>query len=335
MNWKCHIVLLLPILSGLLGLAQSASQGPVVTLIEENDFVVNTDRHYTQGIKLAYLHRDGYLPFGSSNAFQRLPNFGFRGEYGKFGYVVGQNIYTPGDISLTELQPDDRPYAGWLYTGAVLQRRGAGFNGAATLESFELQFGVIGPPSLGEDAQTWVHEVRGFELPQGWQHQLHSEPGLRFSYLRAERLRTLYLDPLQFDFVPHAGFSLGNVETSVRLGGFVRLGFRLPDDYGTQTIDSLSTTAGGLPVSQASSWGIYVFAGSEGRAVLRNAFLDGNLVKRSHHVSKEFFVGEFRAGFAISWGHLELGYTHVFRTPEFKAQTEQHEFGSVFLKLRF
>ena len=32
--------------------AQSYDQGPVFSAIEENDLVVKTDRHYTQGIKL-------------------------------------------------------------------------------------------------------------------------------------------------------------------------------------------------------------------------------------------------------------------------------------------
>src|SRR5207249_2047305 len=104
--------------------AQSYDQGPVFSAIEENDLVVKTDRHYTQGIKLSYLQRDGDLPNFLDRFSKWVPTPGFEFGTNKFGYIIGQSIYTPADIQQRQLIPNDRPYAGWLYGGFALQRRG-------------------------------------------------------------------------------------------------------------------------------------------------------------------------------------------------------------------
>ncbi len=316
--------------------AQTYDQGSIFSVVEENDLVVKTDRHYTQGIKLSYLHEDGFLPGWSTNFYDCLPEVGFTKKVGKLGYEVGQSIYTPANLQATELLPDDRPYGGWLYVGAILQRRGPTWLDLPSLESFQLDLGIVGPWALGEEAQTWVHELRHFDLPRGWDNQLKNEPGIQLKYLRSARLSAPENSLLNLDFIPHGGFSLGNVETTARIGAQVRLGFNLPDDFGIQTIDSLSTASGGFSGSQASShWGFYVFAGPEGKAVLHNVFLDGNLFQSSHSVEKEYLVGDFKAGFVLVLAHIEMGYTFVFRTPEWHGQTESDSFGSVFIKAKF
>ncbi len=329
-EWACLLLGL-----SLSGLAQSPRQGAVLTVIEENDLIVNTDRHYTQGIKISYLHTDDYLPFASDKLYEWLPQIGFASEFGKFGYSIGQNIYTPGDISSAQPLLDDRPYAGWLYGGAILQRRGTSFGGRPTQEDFEFEFGIIGPSSDAEHAQTWVHEVRGFDLPQGWDNQLGNEPGLRLKYWRGVRLLAKESSPFALDFTPHGGLSLGNVETSARLGARVRVGVHLPNDFGIQTIDSLATTSGGVSTADPHRWGAYLFAGTEGRVVLHNAFLDGNLFRHSQNVDKEILAGDLMMGFVVVLNRVEIGYTQFYRTPEFHGQVEHDSFGAVFLKIKF
>lgn len=310
-----------------------AVQGPVFTFIEENDLVVDADRHYTQGIRLSYLHSDNVFPFGVTNVYSALPQISFQNEIGKFGYAIGQNIYTPGDVDTPERLPHDRPYAGWLYFGLVLQRRGVSCADHPTQEDFELDLGVIGPWALAKETQVWVHE----NSPRGWHHQLGNEPGLRLRYQRSVRFRGFTLDSFQGEALPHAGFSLGNVETSARLGATLRVGFHLPDDYGLQTIDSLATAGSGRRQDglSPSRWSVYAFSGAEARVVAYNVFLDGNLFHQSGSVDKEIFVADFKAGLAVAYRALEIGYTQVWRTHEFRTQEEQDLFGAVFLRWRF
>jgi hypothetical protein len=233
------------------------------------------------------------------------------------------------------LQPDDRPYAGWLYVGAVLQRRGWSLGRRLTQEDFAIDAGVIGPWGLGEEAQTWVHEIRAFTLPQGWKHQLKNEPGLQLKYSRAVRLLEWQSDALAIDFTPRTGISLGNFETSLRAGGTVRLGINLPDEFGYHTIDSIGTPSGGLSRTNRVNWSAYVFAAAEGRAVFYDQTLDGSLFHKSHSVDKEWLVGDAFLGFAVAWKHCEVGYAHTFRSPEFRHQTEHDSFGAVFGRWHF
>jgi len=316
--------------------SQSLDQGPVFTVIEENDYVFDTDRHYTQGIKLAYVQADGDLPRWMSELSARIPALGFTPRADKFGYEVGQSIYTPADISAKQAVPDDRPYAGWLYAGLILQRRGPPRGEQLTKESFQLDIGIIGPQSLAEDAQKSFHKLGPSDTPKGWKHQLETEPGFVLKYQRSWRLSAS--DPVRrfFDFIPQAGASLGNVNTSAQLGATLRLGWNLPDDFGAQTIDSLTAPGGGCSrTPKDRQWGFYLFSGVEGATVLYNAFLDGNLFRESQQVAKEPFVGEWRSGVVFVLRRVEVGYACVYRSREFVKQAEHDRFASAFFKYKF
>jgi lipid A 3-O-deacylase len=303
--------------------------------IEENDLVVKTDRHYTQGIKLFYLHSDNYLPWRTSALTNVVRQFGFTTTNVKFGYDIGQNIYTPAHTRKPSLQVDDRPYAGWLYVGLILQRRGVSFGDKLTQEEFGLDLGVIGSWSLAKEAQVWVHETRDIPLPKGWKNQLENEPGVQLKYSRAVRLLPRGGEEFSFDATPHLGLSLGNVETSARLGGTVRVGWNLPDDFTFRTIDALGTPAGARFGGRSHHWSIYGFASVEGRAVAFNESLDGNMWHDSRSVQREWFVGNATVGFTVVFKLLEVGYTQTFRTPEFRGQTEHDSFGSIYGTWRF
>jgi hypothetical protein len=315
---------------------QDTNQGPVFTLIEENDLVVDTDRHYTQGIKLSYLHSENHVPHWLETFSDKLPAVGFTILANRIGTQVGQNIYTPANISVTTLQRGDRPYAGWLYTGLIFQRRGLAAERIPTLEHFQLDLGIIGPDSLAKEAQTWVHELRGFQTPKGWDHQLHDEPGVALKYQRSWLLSPSADNPRYLDLIPHIGASVGNVETSFRAGADLRLGFHLPDDFGVQTISSLMPSEGGwLQERKGGRWGFYVFSGLEGSAVGYNAFLDGNLFQSSPHVEHEPFVAEWKTGFVFVLSHVDTGFSYVVRTREFVGQRRDNSYGSLFAKIKF
>jgi hypothetical protein len=83
----------------------------------------------------------------------------------KVGISLGQNIYTPSDVETTDLQPDDRPYAAWLYLGAsyhnyrVDEVTDADLFERARLDVFEINIGMVGEWALGEEMQNFVHSI--------------------------------------------------------------------------------------------------------------------------------------------------------------------------------
>src|SRR5262249_55070467 len=135
------------------------------------------------------------------------------------------------------------------------------------------------------------------------------------------------------EVMPHGGFSLGNVETSLRVGTSARLGFNLPDDFGPQTVNALVSPDGGRARSQARGrWSAYGFFTAEGSVIGFTEFQDGNLWHESHHVAHEYFVGEFRFGFAVSAPRVESGLALVHRSRDFHGQDTYNRSGSIYFK---
>lgn len=311
------------------GTAKARSEGDkgTVSFVLENDLFYDTDRNYTNGVRLEWLSEPASAPDWAVNGARQFPLFPDGGRV-RVSYAIGQNMYTPADIALAAPPPDDRPYAGWLYASVgVIAENGR------VLDQFQLTLGMVGPASLAEQTQKLVHSIVGAPEPQGWDSQLKNEPGLILSYQRS--WRDFYSESVSgfgFDVTPHVGGAVGNVFTYANAGLTLRVGTRLPRDYGPPRIQP-SLPGSGFFARQAG-FGWYLFAGGEGRAVARNVFLDGNSFRKGSDVRKEPFVADFQYGFALTWEWLRLSYTHVVRSPEFKGQMERDNFGAVSLSVR-
>jgi len=294
----------------------------------ENDMFGGSDGHYTNGVRASWLYppRDG-LPAWARFISRSWPLLDPDGDI-RLGYSLGQNMYTPDNISERGLIRNDRPYAGWLYAGFMLT--------SATdsrLDSLELDVGVIGPLSLAGPTQRTWHGWFGLEDPQGWSNQLRNEPGVVLIYERKWRHSLGELWDMEFQALPHAGGSLGNVFTDLGAGIELRVGPDLPDDFGASQIrPSLPGSAFFRP---AGLFGWYLFGGVGGRYVARNIFLDGNSFRSSHRVDREPLVADLRFGAALAFQHFRITYTQVFRSREFAEQDQGDRFGAVALSFRF
>lgn len=321
-------------LLGLSCAALAAARGPAITLVEENDdFTLNGDKHYTQGLRLSYMHSELHTPKWAAWLAEKLPHFGMKIQAPRLGYTLGQSIYTPDNLAADEMLMNDRPYAGWLYIGLVLQREGVtGKRNIPVLDTFQFHTGVIGPESFAENVQNWWHDSTGFIIPRGWQHQLKTEPGFVFKHLRQWKYSTGSAG-FAAEFIPHVGGSLGNVATFANLGAMARVGYNIPDDWGVHTIDSLGVHMGRR--DDAKAFGICGFATLDGRAVAHNAFLDGNTFQGSHSIDKCIFVGELRTGVVLAFRRLDIAATYAMRTREYRGQPNNDSFGSISLNAKF
>ncbi len=299
------------------------------TFVWENDYFANTDRNYTNGIRLSYLSgfkapegvsrwvADSLLGVGEAAGVRR-------------GFALGHSIFTPQDTEASALLPDQHPYAGWLYGeySVVVEQ-------TDIIDQFTLQAGVIGPSAGGEFVQNNWHDLIGGEAVNGWDNQLRDEPGVVISYDR--KLRALFKsngDGLGFDATPSYGASFGNVYTNARVGLMVRIGSDLRNDYGPPRVRP--SLAGGGYFSPRDRFSWYVFAGAEGRAVAHDIFLEGSLFRDNDlAVDNNILVGDFQAGLVMQVRRVQVAYTSVFRTREFKTQQGAQQFGAVSLSVKF
>lgn len=309
-------------------LRKASDHDSIITFSLENDIFSGQDDNYTNGVRFSYLSPEDNVPTWLHSAAQAMPFFSKRGHK-RWHAAVGQSMFTPSDITQRQLQVDDRPYAGWLY-GSVGVISDTGYR----LDNLSLELGVVGPASGAAGTQDFVHHLTGSPDPQGWDNQLHNEPGIVLNYER--KWRGLYeFSPfgLGMDITPSVGGSLGNIYTHAAVGTVVRLGYDLPADYGPPLIRP------NLPGSDFfvpnKDFGWYLFAGVEGRAVGRNIFLDGNTFQESHSVDKKPFVGGVQLGMAFIVYNTRIAYTHLFRSKEFDGQPRIDTFGALTVSYRF
>ncbi|MFO7970547.1 MAG: lipid A deacylase LpxR family protein [Desulfobacterales bacterium] len=302
----------------------------------ENDFFGGgTDRHFTHGTRFDCLTQP--IPW-ITNAAKKLPWFIGEDELThpenalktRASISIGQNIYTPEDITDPQLITEDRPYAGWLYMGFGLVAN----QGSRRYDKLELDIGVVGPLSFAEEVQKAWHSILGLSKPEGWDNQLENEPGINLFYEQARRLeKNMLLYGLEYDVIPHFGGSLGNVFTYAASGLTLRIGPDLDEDFGPPRIRPSLPGGGFFRSKKGVNW--YVFAGVEGRAVLYNIFLDGNAFSDSHSVDKKLWVGDLQAGLTIQVHRVRISYTQIYRTKEYHKQDRADAFGSLSISYQF
>jgi len=294
----------------------------------ENDVFTETDRFYTNGISLSLSHTGPswmdkfaeWLPWGQGRR--------------TVGYDTAQSMLTPADKERTIPDPTDRPYAGILSIGLTLH--------VEKLESYhglKLVTGVVGPSSLAKEMQQEVHRHINSQQAQGWDYQLENEPilNLVYEYRHKFRLGGLH-DGWSIEAAPNVSGSLGNLLTQGQIGGCLRAGYNIQDDFGPTLIRGM----GHLPPPRRSEnpksnsdWGFSIYCVGYASLVLRDMTLDGNTFKDGPSVEKNLFVPTAEVGMTIGNRHFLASFTYVFLGDEFKRQQGSSKFGAITLDYLF
>jgi hypothetical protein len=308
-----------------------------ITILEENDSLYfNSDKHYTQGLRLSYLGPQLQPDSGWNGTFdllERVPSLLFPPTRDdersrRTAYFLGQSIFTPKDVARRPPDPRDRPYAGWAYGGVSLLQE----TDRRMLDNFELQLGIVGPGALGEFVQNDFHQIIG-KATADWSKQIQTEPGIVLSYERKWRLPLIGDGANGLDIIPEGGATLGNVFTYASAGALLRLGRNLGMDYGAVRVRPALSGTDYVNADHADGdFGFYFYAGTQGRAVGRNIFLDGNSFRTSRSVPRKIWVADLQAGVALFWtAGIRLDFSVVRRTPEFEGQATPDVIGTAAL----
>lgn len=270
----------------------------------ENDAQFNSDRDYTSGVQLSIKRStDRRGPFATRITSAMCGWMGCSdSRLLTTQYNLGQLIYTPADITRSEPQPLDRPWAGLLYYEQAYAFLSAD---QRTLTTLTGQVGVTGRLALAEPAQKLIHRLLDRPRPEGWDNQIGGSLGLLAS---AERRRAL--DAMSGELGHHVRLNTatywriaaGNIQTYAAAGMAIVIGKDLPlvspppPGIGNKfAADGTAKASGGT--SCLAPWlQCTAFGSVEGRVVAYNVFLDGRLLADDPEVRRRTFVHDLVAG---------------------------------------
>jgi len=176
-----------------------------------------------------------------------------------------------------------------------------------------------------------VHEVLGDEKFKGWDNQLHNEPLFMLTHERMRRWpgdASINADGWGWDAISHYGGSIGNLETKANLGGEVRFGWKLPDDFGSTPLRPAGENTAPTRSGRPNGWSWHLFATSDAAWVIRDITLDGNTFRNSHSVDKRHVVAYGGYGVAVMYGRWKFAAARYHSTREFNGQRQSPVFGS-------
>ncbi len=302
----------------------------VWSVTSENDMFGGTDRNYSNGIRIERVSPANRVTPALRWAAKKLPFIDLERKDLRQGLALSHAIFTPEDISTRVPDPTDRPYAGWLYVSGT-----AVASDDHIQDILQVNLGIVGPSAGGRFVQDEWHALIDEDQPQGWDYQLKDEPGIE---IVAQRM-ALFDGPslplgLETDFGAYTGGALGNVRTYAGTGLVGRIGWDLESDFGPPRIRPALSGAGTFSPEQPL--GAYLFAGLDGRFILRDMFLDGTAFRDGPRVdNRNKLVGDMQAGAAVHISNVQVAFTYVHRTEEFKRQDGPQKFGAVSISIAY
>lgn len=322
------------------------------------------DENFTNGLRLDLMGDAWKLPL-VHRLLLEFPTDGAHANDYLYTLSVGQDIYTPNELSRRDVIRQARPYAGWLYASSGLIV--ADQVKARKLTS-SLSLGVMGPASGSDRVQTAIHDWFNFETPMGWHNQIKNAVGI--SYAVRYEARPFQTIPLHrsFDVLGLVEGHVGTVTNYVGAGGMLRMGQfndyfqnatglfdayapRSHPDYEQlyQNSERLAPTRQRrkqqanqayqrqTPANQ--HFQLYAFMRPVLRTVLDNSFLQGGWLTRNNpHTIKaeevERFYVNVEYGGVLAYKKVQVAYVQSFRTREIRTGPTQ-QWGKVCLLVGF
>jgi hypothetical protein len=288
-----------------------------------------TDKDYTNGFRLTIdrnsdsfrLHRwkifEKWVPaYGSCHVAQPAQK-----KCISSAFHFGQQFYTPDDISIRELIPNDWPYAGWLYVGGSW--RAASINQAVISDAY---VGFTGKPSLGREVQTQWHKIVSATKPEGWDNQIGTRLGINVAHSRHWAVKDLMRDGRRWlEVTPFVGGNAGNIMVDGYAGGRVKLGYNITRDWTHSAIGpaAISPRALEREGTKQSNFEAFISVDGRGRVVPYNVFLDA---AEHHTIHRRHAIGEMAVGVGIRVSRFMFTYRVAKISKEYDEALTHHEF---------
>ncbi|BFM49076.1 lipid A deacylase LpxR family protein [Marinomonas sp. THO17] len=276
------------------------AQVDLMSVTLDNDFFVNEDNGYTNGLFVSSYEVDD-TPSSSADPnvlvkpfMWSMPN-GFSLTRIKV-HSISQTLMTPNDLTQTNPPEGTFPYAGLLtYTNTYISVS------ADHADKISTTLGVVGPLALGKQTQKAIHKIISAQDPKGWDTQLKNEPVFMIS--RSRNWRTWVSDDGKMDLLMGGGVSVGTIRSSVDTGVIWRYGSRMENSFASVLLsrDRISN-----PIAIDHGW--FVFAGALFSYDFNQIIMDGNTFRDSRSIDYDHAISTFSTGLSYSWGETSLAF---------------------------
>jgi lipid A 3-O-deacylase len=197
-----------------------------------------------------------------------------------FALSLRQNGFTPEELTLSQVDSSDRPYAGtltltYLQSSQILNQQWKYNTG--------FRLGVSGPSALIKELQTSIHKSTGGTIPQGWDNQIANSLIIQYAAMGEKQF---------LSFLPHVRLGIGSYG---EIGSFLNyiVGFAslklgwFHQDY--LTFNTVRYRKSGT----MNKWQLYLNCYFSGRYILYDGTLQGGLIPFE------------KSPYTLTWGDYE------------------------------
>ena len=283
-------------------------------ILVDNDLFSSTvnDQYYTNGIEIFYRFLNQNE---NQNLNKRITEFKF-----------GQYIYNPHTVEARRITKHDRPFAGYLFVEAGMNR----FYQSESVLKTNLQIGVVGPSSQAEEFQKLFHKAFGYKPVEGWNFQIQDAFALQGNMLYSKKLfPTQPAEKMDFNVQAEANF--GTVLNGISFGPLTRIALwkKLVPMYDSN-LHGASLNSDKEKYKEQSEF--YFYVNPSVNYQIYDATIQGCMFGGNNPVTYDLvplrFNGE--AGFKYRKNHWNFHYVFVYRGKEVdNSRNEGYFYGSI------
>jgi lipid A 3-O-deacylase len=269
----------------------------------DNDFFSATDRYYTQGILLSFIHPIvRYSPF--THALIKLD----KSAVNYYGLHLQQDVFTPISIRHEGIFYGERPFSAVLFISHNLTSM---VSSKKILLQTQIDLGVLGPYAKGEEEQKGIHKALNNIQPLGWENQIANDAIINYK-LKFEKG---VLSKKHLELIGSSGLRFGTLYTDLSLGLHARWGIFNPYFNGLGSENQAKY--------RNYKFKLYGVTKINTKLVAYNATLQGGLINQSsvytlsgNDIARG--VLDFMIGVVIAYNRVSVEYGKFYITPEFK-----------------
>ncbi len=324
----------------LLPLSALSLHADQVSLQWYNDVFAGTDRHFTNGGSISWLDdtfrgkddngTNSYsaLVFDIANALPFTTMDTSRQHTA--GISLMQMMITPTDISQSEPQYDDFPYAGYLALSFYMFE----FD-ETSFDEYRLEVGVVGPQSGAEWLQKTVHRIIGSDKPQGWDTQMGTQWTINALYrYGVKSWQKSYDYGLSADWFNHVGFQAGNFVTDGFGGTTLRVGQNYINNFNVNA-PYFKEEAALIQLQKAHhGFGWSISAGANADALAYSYILD-EAKEMGYQYERNTFTFSTYLGSSIYIEGQKLTFFYQMQSPYLRDNSQVDTFGGFKFAIQF